>query len=81
MRNWFDVQNYFIYHPPTEDQRFIYERINDAFIGLAEFLWETVEPVNQGSPDKTYAFRKLSDARMAMNMAMACYQPPEAPNE
>lgn len=76
MRSLEEAKNYFTYHPPTEDQRFTYERINDAFLGLVEFLWEIIPPENQGSPDKTYALRKLSDARMAANMAVACYVPP-----
>lgn len=81
MRNLEEVRNYFIYHPPTEEQRFLYERVNAWFINMAEMIWEEIPPFNQSSPDKTVALRRLSDARMGVNMTIACYVPPQGVKE
>jgi len=75
MRSLEEVQNYFRYHAPDEETRALHERVNDIYLGVVELLWEIVEPKNQGSPDKTVMFRVLSDARMATNMTIACYNP------
>jgi len=75
MRNLEEVQNYFVYHAPTEDQRELYERLNSMWQNVAEMLWETIPPFNQGSPDKTVMFRQLSDMRMQANLVVACYVP------
>lgn len=76
MRTLEEVLNYFTYHAPDEDARSLHERVGNIFQQVAEILWETVPPFNQGSPDKTVMFRTLSDARISSNMAIACYKEP-----
>lgn len=78
MQSLEEVKNYFVYHAPDEDARFLHERINEAFMGLAELLWEMLPPANQGSPDKTVMFRSLIDSRMKANVVVACYIPKPA---
>lgn len=74
MRTFEEVENYFKYHAPDEAARKTHEGINETFMDAAEFIWYNVQPKGEGSPDKTYALRALSDARMAANMAVACYR-------
>lgn len=61
------IRDIFSYHAPTEEQRETYERINAAFIQLVL----EVEPLLPDGPGKTAAIRKLADARMAANAAVA----------
>jgi hypothetical protein len=61
------IKDIFSYHPPTPEQREVYEKINEAFIQCAE----TIEPLLPEGPGKTVAFRKLSDARMQANASVA----------
>lgn len=75
MRSLEEVQNYFVYHAPTEEQRDLYERLNSMWQNVAEMLWEVIPPENQPSPDKTVMFRQLSDMRMQANLVVACYVP------
>lgn len=76
MRTLEEVKNYFAYHAPDENAQMQHERVNHIFLGVVELLWEIIPPFNQGSPDKTVMFRKLSDARMLSNMCIACFVPP-----
>jgi hypothetical protein len=76
MRSLEEVQNYFVYHAPTEDQRHLYERMNNMWQQVAEMIWEMVPPFNQGSPDKTVVFRELMLTRMLANAAVACFNEP-----
>jgi hypothetical protein len=62
-----EIEDIFSYHPPAEHQREIYERINAAFIECAK----KVVPLILDGPGKTVAIRKLADARMAANAAVA----------
>jgi hypothetical protein len=62
-----EIVEIFSYHPPTPDQRMTYERINAAFIDLAI----EIAPFLPDGPGKTAAIRKLADARMAANAAVA----------
>ena len=75
MRSFEEVKNYFIYHPPTDEQRDLYERLNAMWLNVAEMLWEVVPPYSQGSADKTVMFRHLADMRMQANLAVACFVP------
>lgn len=61
------LKHIFSYHPPTPDQREIYEKINAAFLECAR----VVNAVTPEGPGKTAAIRKLSDARMAANASVA----------
>ena len=62
-----EIEQIFSYHPPNEKQRETYERINLAFIECAEKVAELMPD----GPGKTAAIRKLADARMACNAAVA----------
>jgi hypothetical protein len=78
VRSFEEVSNYFVYHPPTDEQRELYERLNGMWLSVAEMLWELVPPNNLGSPDKTVMFRHLADMRMQANLAVACYVEPKS---
>lgn len=62
-----EIREIFSYHPPTEEQREIYEQINKAFIQLGL----TIAPLLPDGPGKTVAIRALSDARMKCNASVA----------
>lgn len=62
-----EILNIFSYHPPTEEQRVVYEEINAAFIKLA---LDVVQKLPAG-PGRTNAVRKIKDAQMACNAAIA----------
>lgn len=62
-----EITEIFSYHPPTEQQREVFERINKAFITAAL----EIAPLLPDGPGKTAAIRKLADARMAANAAVA----------
>lgn len=62
-----EITEIFSYHPPTEAQRETYEEINTAFIECAK----SIAPLLPDGPGKTVAIRKLADARMAANAAVA----------
>lgn len=62
-----EIDNIFSYHPPTEEQRKIYEAINEKFLSVAHFLNITLPD----GPGKTVAIRKLSEARMQSNACVA----------
>jgi hypothetical protein len=61
------LKDIFTYHPPTPEQREIYEKINAAFLECAH----VVNAVTPEGPGKTAAIRKLSDARMQANASVA----------
>lgn len=61
------ILNIFSYHPPTPEQREVYEKINATFQATALLINEVMPP----GPGATVAIRKLSDARMAANAAVA----------
>jgi len=61
------LKDIFTYHPPTPEQREIYEKINAAFLECAH----VVNAVAPEGPGKTAAIRKLSDARMQANASIA----------
>ena len=62
-----DLDNIFDYHPPTEDQKALYEDMREAFKGLAGFVADRCP----GGPGLTVAIRKLSEAQMAVNACIA----------
>jgi hypothetical protein len=61
------LKDIFTYHAPTEEQRVKYEQINEAFLACAR----VVNAVTPDGPGKTVAIRKLNEARMAANAAIA----------
>lgn len=62
-----EIEDIFSYHAPGPEQRETYEQINAAFVECAK----TIAPLLPAGPGKTVAIRKLSDARMAANAAVA----------
>lgn len=61
------IKDIFTYHPPTNEQREVYQKINQAFIACALEINDLM-PSGAGA---TVAIRKLSEARMAANQAVA----------
>ena len=62
------LSNWFTYHTPTAEQLRKYEAIRDAARKLAEVIVDNT-PV---SPDQTAAVRKVREAVMTANAAIAC---------
>jgi hypothetical protein len=58
---------HFHYKPPNEDTRPKYGAVTRAFVGLIENTYDLIPD----GPGKTHALRKLSEARMAINSAIA----------
>ena len=61
------IESIFTYHKPTAEQAETYERINALFMYIALSLNHALPE----GPGKTVAIRKLADARMAANAAVA----------
>lgn len=62
------LDNWFTYHAPTNDQQIRYVAIRDAARAFAGILIENTPP----SADQTAAIRKLREAVMIANAAIAC---------
>lgn len=67
-----ELDNWFMYHPPTTEQLASYEKIRAA----AKKYAEVVNCCVPDSADKTVAIRKIRESVMAANLAVACYQKP-----
>lgn len=67
MKEW-DIDNWFTYHSPREDQVVRYSRIREKAKELAHVINECCPE----SADKTAAMRKLREATMTANAAIAC---------
>lgn len=65
-----NVRDAFFYHPPDEDRKVKHERINEQTTQLAELYFD----VCPASPELTLAVRKLQEARMWANAALATNQ-------
>lgn len=63
-----DLRNWFTYHAPTEDQRVAYEKLRNS---AAEFALAIIE-LTPSSADQTAAIRKVREAVMTANAAIAC---------
>lgn len=63
-----DLDNWYAYHPPTVDQVNVYTEIR----AKAKELGELFNGYAPRCADSTAAHRKLRDAVMAMNLAIAC---------
>lgn len=61
------IDHIFTFHKATPEQAAIYDALTDYFRWLARKLNEKLPE----GPGKTVAIRKLSDARMAANAAVA----------
>jgi len=68
---WFteeQLENLFTYHAPKEDQAERYQDIRDT----GRFLAETIQKHAPDSAEKTLAIRKVQEAVMWANAAIAC---------
>ena len=64
------IDNWFTYHPPSQDQTHAYNRIRDQGRKLAFVIRDSCPP----GPDTTVAIRKLRETIMAANLAIACHE-------
>ena len=69
-----DLDNWFTYHAPTNDQLPRYEKIRSAGRHLADIILECTPP----SADQSDAIRKVREAVMTANASIACELPSKA---
>lgn len=62
------IENWFQYHPPKDDQAERYERIRASAKEFAKVLVECTP----SSADQTAALRKLRECVMTANASIAC---------
>lgn len=62
------LENWFTYHPPKKEDLPKFEAIRNAGMNLAEIIVENTLP----SADQTAAVRKVREAVMTANAAIAC---------
>jgi hypothetical protein len=62
------LENLFSYHPPQGDQAERYQRLRDAAKGFARTILECTP----GCSDQMAAIRKVREAVMTANAAIAC---------
>ncbi len=68
-----DIDNWFSYHPPKDDAQVAqYQTIREAGRTFASVLVENTPP----SADQTAAIRKVREAVMTANAAIACAREP-----
>lgn len=67
MRTKEETIEHFRYKSPTEETLPKHNVVTNVFIDVVDQLWDQIPD----GPGKTYAFRKLSEARMAFNSAIA----------
>lgn len=67
-RQRLQLEHWFIYHPPTQEDVERYARINDAARDLARVIMETCPEC----ADQSAALRLVREARMTANSAIAC---------
>ena len=75
MRTLTEGHDQFAYHPATEVTAPQHEAVRGLFLQLVDDLWRTVPD----GPEKTLAFRKLQEAQMFANLAVALTAPAVAP--
>jgi len=63
-----DLQNWFTYHAPTDDQKVAYKNIREAGLAMARAI-NANTPANA---DQTAAIRKVREAVMTANAGLAC---------
>lgn len=63
-----DIENWFTYHPPDAEQAAKYIRLRDKAKEMAYCILENVP----ACADQTAAIRKLREAVMTANAAVAC---------
>lgn len=63
-----ELEKYFIYHPPKDDQLERYKSIREAAYNFAEVVLENTPR----SADQTASIRKIREAVMTANASIAC---------
>lgn len=63
-----DIDNWFTYHPPTQEQVGRYTVLRDAAKAFALSILNTTPP----GADQTAALRKVRETVATANMAIAC---------
>lgn len=63
-----NIENWFTYHAPKDDQPARYSKIREAAKVLAHIIQENTPP----SADQTVAIRKLREVVMVANASIAC---------
>jgi hypothetical protein len=63
-----DLENWFTYHSPSQDQTFAYNRIREQARKMAFTIRDSCPP----GPDTTAAIRLLRLSVMTANQAIAC---------
>lgn len=71
MRSLTEVFAQFGYHPATQDTAPKHNGVREAFKAFARDLWALIPE----GPEKTLAFRKLQEALMYANLAIALTAP------
>jgi hypothetical protein len=67
MRTKAEAIEFLQYKPPCDTERPLYALVTDAFIELVKVIYDTMPD----GPGKTVAIRKIADARMSVNSAIA----------
>jgi hypothetical protein len=62
------IENWFTYHPPTRDDQVVYEKLRS----FARAFATAINDLCPESADKTAAIRKVREAVMTANAAVAC---------
>ncbi len=63
-----ELQHWFTYHAPTDEQRIQYKTIRNAALTFALVILRNTP----FSPDQSVAIRKVREAVMAANASIAC---------
>lgn len=63
-----DIENWFTYHSPSPEQLPKYSKIREVGKNLAQVILDNTPP----SADQTAAIRKVREAVMTANAAIAC---------
>ncbi len=63
-----NLDNWFMYHAPTGDDAVAYEKLRSSARNFADAIRELTPP----SADQTAAIRKVREAVMTANAAIAC---------
>ena len=71
MRSLSEVHGQFGYHPATEETAPKHNGLREAFKQFASAVWHLIPE----GPEKTLAFRKLQEAQMYGNLAIALLAP------
>jgi hypothetical protein len=71
MRTIAEMLSQFVYHPATTETAPKHATVRSTVIELARKWWDTLPD----SPEKTLAFRKLQEASMYANLAVALMAP------